>query len=199
MPPDFQFPSDQVDVYIPYSTIPDDAIPRRRGVRILRRWRVREGVAARRGRSSTPSRRGSRGSIRENGAYDAVTVEPLQEAVTGQREEWPPCADGRSRVRAADGVPERRESSPRARRRARARNRDSRCARCRTRAHHRQLLTESVVLWHWPAAPRDSLSREPAASGSSARQPGADSRAPATCGSTAPALLFALGSRWRRG
>lgn len=35
MPPSFHFPSPRVEVYIPYSTIPDNMIPRLRGVRIL--------------------------------------------------------------------------------------------------------------------------------------------------------------------
>jgi predicted permease len=35
MPPSFRFPAPNVDVYIPYSTIPDNAIPRIRPVRIL--------------------------------------------------------------------------------------------------------------------------------------------------------------------
>jgi len=35
MPESFRFPSPHIDVYIPFSTIPDEAIPRRRPVRIL--------------------------------------------------------------------------------------------------------------------------------------------------------------------
>ena len=35
MPPDFRFPAPTVEVFIPYSTIPDDAIPRQRAVRIM--------------------------------------------------------------------------------------------------------------------------------------------------------------------
>ena len=35
MPRVVPFPAPRVEVYIPYSTIPDDAIPRLRGVRIL--------------------------------------------------------------------------------------------------------------------------------------------------------------------
>ena len=35
MPAEFQFPSDQPDVFIPYSTIPDASIPRIREVRVL--------------------------------------------------------------------------------------------------------------------------------------------------------------------
>ena len=35
MPESFRYPSSHVDVYIPFSTIPDDSIPRIRPVRIL--------------------------------------------------------------------------------------------------------------------------------------------------------------------
>ncbi len=35
MPRDFRYPGERVDVYIPYSTIPDDGIPRLRQVRVL--------------------------------------------------------------------------------------------------------------------------------------------------------------------
>ncbi len=66
MPRDFAYPADRVDVYIPYSTITDDMIPRIRPVRILEAIaRMRPGVtvADAQARNSTRSLRASRRSI----------------------------------------------------------------------------------------------------------------------------------------
>ncbi|MFI5312439.1 MAG: ADOP family duplicated permease, partial [Gemmatimonadales bacterium] len=85
MPPEFRFPSEQADVYVPYSTIPDDAIPRLRVVKVL------ESVARVRDGHSTSEATSELNAIArrlalqypDNAAYDAVTVESLQESVTG--------------------------------------------------------------------------------------------------------------------
>lgn len=83
---DIRFPSEGVDVYVPYSTIPDQSIPRIRPVRIL-------GVVARAAPGMTRERveteldaiakNLSVAYPAENGLWDGVTVQGLRESITG--------------------------------------------------------------------------------------------------------------------
>jgi putative ABC transport system permease protein len=85
LPPDLRFPTEKADVFVPYSTIPDDAIPRRRFVRLLRVVaRAKPGV----------TRSGAQAEMRmiarrlaqqypENAAWDDATVRPLRDTITG--------------------------------------------------------------------------------------------------------------------
>ena len=50
LPPDLRFPTDQADVFVPYSTIPDSGIPRIRPVRVARRSSPARSRASRRRR-----------------------------------------------------------------------------------------------------------------------------------------------------
>ena len=65
MPESFRFPSPHVDVYIPFSTIPDGSIPRIRPVRTLSIVaRMKPGVTVAQANAElTPSRAGSPSSI----------------------------------------------------------------------------------------------------------------------------------------
>jgi predicted permease len=86
MPPSFRFPSPRVDVYVPYSTIPDGSIPRIRPVRIM------EVVARMAPRVTLEEARAEMNAIArslalqypEDAAYGEATVEPLQAALTGK-------------------------------------------------------------------------------------------------------------------
>ena len=86
LPRDFHYPAADVDVWVPYSTIPDDAIPRLRTVRILdvvaraRDGVSREQVAA---EMSTITSRLST-EYREDATWGAATVVPLHDALTGE-------------------------------------------------------------------------------------------------------------------
>jgi predicted permease len=86
MPPGFRFPSEQVDVFVPHSTIPDQSIPRLRVVRVLEviaRARPNAPMEAIQSEMSTITRRLAQ-QYSENTAWDGATVRPLREAITGQ-------------------------------------------------------------------------------------------------------------------
>ena len=85
LPVDFRFPTDQADVFVPHSTIPDSGIPRIRPVRVLRVIaRAREGVAqpAVVAQMNTIAQQLA-SQYPEDRAWDATTVLPLHEIVTG--------------------------------------------------------------------------------------------------------------------
>lgn len=85
MPASFTYPSDRVDAWVPYSSIPDESIPHIRPVRIL------TGIA--RGAPGVPIEvvsdelngiaRGIAEEYSSNRSYGAATVEPLQQSITG--------------------------------------------------------------------------------------------------------------------
>jgi predicted permease len=86
LPADFRFPTDEADVFVPYSTIPDSAIPRIRPVRVL-------SVVARACKGVTRDEvqtemNGIAGTLAaqypEDRAWDEATVLPLHEVITGQ-------------------------------------------------------------------------------------------------------------------
>ena len=83
--PDMRFPTDTADVYLPHSTIPDNAIPRLRQVRVLRVVaRAREGVtedAVRAEMQSITSRLSQQ--YAEDRAWDGATVIPLTNVIVG--------------------------------------------------------------------------------------------------------------------
>ncbi len=85
LPPTFRYPAGDVDVYVPYSTIPDDAIPRIRPVRILEVVaRMGDGVsieAADAELDAIAARIAS--EYPDNAAWAATTTLPLRDAVTG--------------------------------------------------------------------------------------------------------------------
>ena len=84
LPQAFRFPTDQVDMYIPYSTIPDSGIPRIRPVRVLDVVaRARPGVtqAAVQSEMDGIARRLA-AQYSEDRAWDATTVRPLHDTVT---------------------------------------------------------------------------------------------------------------------
>ena len=85
MPPSFRFPSERVDVFIPYSTIPDNAIPRIRPVRILDVvGRVRPGIPVERARSEMEGiTRRLADEYREDKNWDGATITPLHQAIVG--------------------------------------------------------------------------------------------------------------------
>ena len=85
LPPTFRFPAAEVDVYVPYSTIPDESIPRIRPVRILE-------VVARTGpgvslEAATTELNAIAARLAqqypEDAAWGAVTTLPLRDALTG--------------------------------------------------------------------------------------------------------------------
>jgi predicted permease len=87
--PDMRFPTDTADVYLPHSTIPDNAIPRLRQVRVLRVVaRAREGVTedAVREEMQTITRRLSQ-QYAEDRAWDGATVIPLTNVIVGPARE----------------------------------------------------------------------------------------------------------------
>ncbi len=85
MPRGFAYPSDRVDVYVPYSTITDDMIPRIRPVRILDAVaRMRPGttvVAAGAELNTIAARLAAR--YPEDAAWGETTVAPLRDDITG--------------------------------------------------------------------------------------------------------------------
>ena len=85
MPPHFRFPSDRVEVLIPYSTIPDDAIPRLRFVRVLEVvGRLKPGVSVERAHTELAGiTRRLAEQYREDQNWGAATVTPLHEAMVG--------------------------------------------------------------------------------------------------------------------
>ena len=85
MPPEFRYPSEQVDVYLPYSSIPDESIPHIRPVRVLDVVaRARPGVTAEavRAEMNTITARLA-AQYPEDEQYARATVEPLQDVITG--------------------------------------------------------------------------------------------------------------------
>jgi predicted permease len=85
MPSSFRFPSERVDVYIPYSTIPDDAIPRIRPVRILDVvGRLKPGISIERAHAEMVAiTRRLAQEYREDKNWEGATLQPLHEAVVG--------------------------------------------------------------------------------------------------------------------
>jgi putative ABC transport system permease protein len=85
MPPSFRFPSERVEVFIPYSTIPDNAIPRVRPVRILDVvGRLKPGISIERARSEMDGiTRRLAAEYREDKNWEGATIKPLHEAIVG--------------------------------------------------------------------------------------------------------------------
>jgi predicted permease len=87
MPPTFRFPVPAIEMYVPYSTIPDDAIPRLRGVRTLSAVaRMKAGVTL--GQANGEMNSITRGLARQYPEDDktlgAAAVVPLQDAIVGK-------------------------------------------------------------------------------------------------------------------
>src|SRR5205823_5531043 len=85
MPPPFNFPSERVEVFIPYSTIPDHAIPRIRAVRVLDVVaRVKPGTTIDQARAEMAGiTRRLAAEYREDKNWDAATMVSLHEAIVG--------------------------------------------------------------------------------------------------------------------
>jgi predicted permease len=85
MPPAFRFPSERVELFIPYSTIPDDAIPHIRAVRVLEGvGRVKPGISVERAHAELQAiARRLATEYRENANWDDATVTPLQDSIVG--------------------------------------------------------------------------------------------------------------------
>jgi len=86
MPRGFAYPGDRIDVYIPYSTIPDDGIPRTRENRVLQVVaRLKPGIDIARGRAemSAITRRLSE-RYPEDRVWTSATVEPLRDVIVGK-------------------------------------------------------------------------------------------------------------------
>jgi predicted permease len=85
LPPDLRFPASEFDVMVPYSTIPDHAIPRLRVVRVLSvvaRAKPDADQAAVQAEMTAITGRLSQ-QYQENRSWDAATVVPLAEVITG--------------------------------------------------------------------------------------------------------------------
>jgi predicted permease len=86
MPPSFSYPQEGVDVWIPESTIPDDASPRMR----FNRWmqavaRMKPGVTLEQARADMAAvTRQLAEEYPETNKYTAATVEPLHHAIVGE-------------------------------------------------------------------------------------------------------------------
>lgn len=85
MPPSFRFPSERAEVYIPYSTIPDDAIPHIRPVHVLDViGRMKSGVSIDRAHAELQAiTRRLADEYREDKNWDDATIAPLQESMVG--------------------------------------------------------------------------------------------------------------------
>jgi len=85
LPPSFRFPDERIDVYVPFSTIPDTGIPRLRPVRVLNVVaRARPGVSEDQVRAEMMAMtRRLAGQYDEDRSWDAATVVPLSEVVAG--------------------------------------------------------------------------------------------------------------------
>lgn len=85
LPPDFRYPSERADVYVPWSSVPDAMTPHTRPVRILSVVaRARPGVGldgVREELNAIATHLAE--EYPENASYDGVTVEPLRDAITG--------------------------------------------------------------------------------------------------------------------
>src|SRR5262249_46343265 len=87
MPPAFHFPAPGVQMYIPYSTIPDQAIPRLRGVRVLEAIaRMKPGVTLAQANAELNGiARGLADQYPEtNHNLGVASVVPLQQAMVGK-------------------------------------------------------------------------------------------------------------------
>jgi predicted permease len=86
MPRSFAYPDDQVDLYIPYSTIPDDGIPRIRENHVLDVVaRLKPGLGIERGRAEiTAITRRLSEQYPEDRAWTAPSVEPLRDVIVGK-------------------------------------------------------------------------------------------------------------------
>jgi predicted permease len=86
MPRGFLYPAGDVEVWVPYSTIPDSAIPRQRWMRLLTVVaRAREGVteAQLRAELQTVVSRLAQAHPQDNANWTGVATRPLREAITG--------------------------------------------------------------------------------------------------------------------
>ena len=86
MPPGFDFPDPHVEAWIPFSTIPDNSIPRLRDVRTLAVVaRIKAGVTLPEAAAemNVIAGRLARQYPAEDATYDAATVLPLQDVITG--------------------------------------------------------------------------------------------------------------------
>jgi predicted permease len=86
LPSEFRFPTDQADVFVPFSTIPDSGIPRIRPVRVLSVvGRLRPGVSQASAQTEMDGiARSLAAQYPEDRAWDSTTLVPLHEVVTGQ-------------------------------------------------------------------------------------------------------------------
>ncbi|HEX6536092.1 MAG TPA: ABC transporter permease [Gemmatimonadaceae bacterium] len=86
LPRDFSYPSDRVDVYIPYSTIPDEGIPRIRSNRVLQVVaRLKPGVTVARGRAEMNAiARRLAEQYPEDRTWTTVTIQPLRDVIVGK-------------------------------------------------------------------------------------------------------------------
>jgi predicted permease len=86
MPRSFAYPDDEVDLYIPYSTIPDDGIPRTRTNHVLDVVaRLKPGLGVERGRAEMAAitRRLSE-QYPEDKAWTGASAEPLRDVIVGK-------------------------------------------------------------------------------------------------------------------
>ena len=86
MPPSFGFPERSVELWIPYSTIPDNAIPHIRPVRILgafARMKTGVSVAEAQAEMNLIAGRLARQYPEDDASWDGTTVMSLQDAITG--------------------------------------------------------------------------------------------------------------------
>jgi predicted permease len=85
MPASFRFPSERVELYIPYSTIPDDAIPHIRAVHVLDAiGRLKPGVTVQRAHAELQAiARRLADEYREDQNWNDASVVPLQQAIVG--------------------------------------------------------------------------------------------------------------------
>jgi predicted permease len=85
MPPSFSFPSERVEVFIPYSTIPDNAIPRIRPVRVLDVVaRLKPNATIDQGRAEMAAiTRRLADEYSEDRNWDGATLMPLHDAIVG--------------------------------------------------------------------------------------------------------------------
>jgi len=86
MPESFRFPSAHLDVYIPFSTIPDNAIPRIRPVRILSMVaRMKPGITLGQANAELDAiAHGLAEEYPENRIAGAASAEPLQQSMVGK-------------------------------------------------------------------------------------------------------------------
>jgi predicted permease len=86
MPPSFRFPAPAVQMYIPYSTIPDDAIPRIRPVRIMNVVaRMKPGVTVGQANAEMNAiTRGLAAEYEDDRGLGAASVAPLRDSIVGK-------------------------------------------------------------------------------------------------------------------